>query len=83
MDSLLERHIAKRPLTSQREACALTVRQSLAALGPCEPSIVRQVSVALAKGLFGEAFDGASDDQRRQWIDLMESEYRAAANLDS
>ncbi|HZS57566.1 MAG TPA: hypothetical protein VFA65_24410 [Bryobacteraceae bacterium] len=83
MDSLLERHIARRPLTSQQEACALTVRQSLAALGPCEPSIVRTVSVALAKGLFGEAFNAASDDQRRQWIDLMESEYRAAANLDS
>lgn len=78
VDNLLERRIAKHPPTTQRDACRLAVRQSIAALGVCEPRLLRATALGLAQGLFGPAFDAADAHQKQTWINMMADEYRAA-----
>ncbi len=81
MSDLLKRRIARNPPTTQREACRLAARHSIAVLGPCTLGDVPPVAKGLAVGLFGPAFDEADDAQRQTWIDMMAEEYRSAANL--
>lgn len=78
MDELLERRIAKHPPATQREACRLATRQSIATLGPCKPKLVRATAQGLAEGLFGLAFDAADAIQQGRWINMVEEEYLAA-----
>ena len=78
MNDVLAERIRRSPPMSQREACAITVRQSIAALGVAAPADVYAVCEALAKGLFGPAFDAAPDRLQHQWTRLMQDEYRRA-----
>jgi hypothetical protein len=66
------------PPQTQNECCAVAVRAAIAAAGIIPDEWVRSASESLAKGLFGPAFDAASDDQQLAWIDMAESEYRKA-----
>ncbi len=71
---MLTETIRRNPFRSQREACNVTVRRSIAAFGPIyTDAAIRNCCLELASGLFGDAH--APEDQDRV-IALMEEEYR-------
>jgi hypothetical protein len=73
---MLTAAIRRNPLRSQREACNVTARRSIAAFGPVQDdAAIRSYCVALASGLFGDAYDDDPAAQDRA-IALMEEEYR-------
>jgi hypothetical protein len=73
---LLTAAIRRNPFRSQREACKVTARRSIAAFGPVlTDADIRDTCIDLASGLFGEAFADAPAEQDRA-IALMEEEYR-------
>ena len=69
--------IRKNPVRSQREACAVAARRSIAAFGiVTSDDEIRSACIGLASGLFGPAYaDGDTTEQDRM-IALMEDEYR-------
>lgn len=76
-NELLGRIIGKSPIRSQREACTVAARRSIAAFGPYKSdSDIRNVCTGLASGLFGEAFASGSPAERTRMITLVEAEYR-------
>lgn len=73
---MLTAAIHRNPLRSQREACNVTARRSIAAFGPARTDGgIRSCCVELASGLFGDAYAEAPSEQDRV-IALMEEEYR-------
>lgn len=75
---MLTAAIRRNPFRSQREACNVTARRSIAAYGPARTeTAIRSCCVELASGLFGDAYAGVPSEQDRV-IALMEEEYRKA-----
>lgn len=73
---ILTAAIRRNPFRSQREACNVTARRSIAAFGPArDEAAIRSCCVELASGLFGDAYTDAPAEQDRV-IALMEEEYR-------
>lgn len=74
---LLGQAIARNPIRSQREACTVTARRSIAALGPVHSDAgIRETCIALAGGLFGDYYSDAPETEQDLLIALMEEEYR-------
>lgn len=79
---ILTEAIRRNPFMSQREACSVTARRSIAAFGPVTTDAgIRNTCVELASGLFGEAYADAPAEQDRV-IALMEEEYRKCIPVD-
>lgn len=74
-NDLLEEMIRRNPLRSQREACNVAARCSIAALGPAHTDQeIRDACIGLASGLFGPSYLNTAEQDRL--IALMEEEYR-------
>lgn len=78
IDDAIKADLLRHPPQTQNECCAVAARAAIAAAGIIPDAWVRSASESLAKGLFGPAFEAASDDQRLAWIDMAEHEYRKA-----
>lgn len=67
--------------TTQEEACDLAARVSLA-VGPIPKTDEEIIEAAYgsAVGLFGPAFEAASEDLKWTWIDMCERSFRKALN---
>lgn len=75
MDELLGQMIRRNPLRSQREACTVAARRSIAAFGPMRSDReIRDACIGLASGLFGPSY--LNDAEQDRLIALMEEEYR-------
>lgn len=73
---MLTETIRRNPFRSQREACNVTARRSIAAFGPVRDDVsIRSRCIELASGLFSDAYADAPAEQDRV-IALMEEEYR-------
>lgn len=81
MTNLLEARIRRDPPRSQREAIRLAVRRSVATLGPMPPDLIAGSVLGIVKGLFGDAYDAATDEQRALWLAMCDEEYRAAVGV--
>lgn len=81
MNELLAKQIARNPIRTQADACAVAVRRSIAAFGPVHEELIIPTARGLAQGLFGEAFESAIKEQQNAWIALCEKEYRKALSL--
>lgn len=81
MIDLLSERIRRLPPRSQEDCIALAVRQSLAALG--ETHHPMRACLGIARGLFGEAWDGASGAQKMRWLQMTADEYRRATAKNS
>ena len=78
---MLAETIRRNPFRSQREACSVTARRSIAAFGPVrDDEAIRSCCIELASGLFGDAYADSPAEQDRV-IALMEDEYRKAVAL--
>lgn len=72
---LLGEVIRRNPLRSQREACTVAARRSIAALGPARTDQeIRDACIGLASGLFGPSY--LTENEQDRLIALMEEEYR-------
>lgn len=75
--SALGEALRRRPIDSQRAACRVAARLSMAALGPVHSDdAVRDACIGLATGLFGDAYAAAGSEERHRMVELMEEEYR-------
>lgn len=81
MASFLEERLRRNPLKSQREAIALACRQSIATLGPMPRELVASAVLGLVSGLFGDAYDVATNEQRSMWLAVCDEEYRRAVGM--
>jgi hypothetical protein len=77
VDLLAERYKRAKPQT-QQDLCAFTAREAIAVCGPADEDFIPTVAETLAAGLFGPAFANGTPEQRRAWVDMMESAYRKA-----
>ena len=63
---MLTETIRRNPVRSQREACNVTARRSIAAFGPVrDDTAISSCCIELASGLFGDAYADAPDEQDR------------------
>lgn len=77
--SLVMAELAVHVPRTQQQGCALAARVDLTVFGPPESDYELLVrSAAVAKGLFGPAFETGSEAQRIAWIDMCEAAMRAA-----
>ncbi len=77
LHDLLGKAISRNPFRSQREACTVCARRSIAAFGPVHANAaIRSTCTELATGLYGEAYSDASEAERERMVTLMEEEYR-------
>lgn len=79
VEALVRAEMAVRVPRSQQEGCALAARVDLTIFGhpTCDRELLMRAA-AIAKGLFGPAFDNAAEAQRIAWIDMCEAAIRAA-----
>lgn len=78
--AMTKAELRKHKPKTQEECCALAARVSIACSGA--PTTDQQFCAAawgVAAGLFGPAFDRASEGQKWDWIDMCERALRAAA----
>lgn len=67
---------------TQEDCCAIVARVTIRVRGyPKTDKELMALSVGMAQGLFGEAFDIVSEGQRHDWIEMCEHALRAAAKL--
>lgn len=77
LTTILGETIRRNPLRSQREACNVAARRSIAALGPVHSDgEILDTCIGLASGLFSNAYTDASFEEQGRLIALMEEEYR-------
>ena len=75
-NELLAHAIKRNPLRSQREACLVCARRSIAALGPAKSNAeIDAACAALCAGLFDEAYILAPADEQDQMFAMMREEY--------
>jgi hypothetical protein len=79
MYDILGEIIRRNPLRSQREACQVAARRSIAAFGPAKTNeAILSACLELTEGLFGNAYSGGSTDERERMLSMMDEEYRKA-----
>lgn len=76
MTSLLDERIRRNPPRTQEDCIRIAVGHSLAALG--ETHYPMRACLGIARGLFGEAWDGASGKQKMKWFKATVAEYKRA-----
>jgi len=75
-NDILARIIKRNPIRSQREACTIAARRSVAAFGPCRTDAeIKDACIGLASGLFGDVYFEA---EQGRLLAMMEEEYRKA-----
>lgn len=63
-------------INTQQDACRYAARKSIQVLGPVyNPEDIISACKGIAKGLFGPAFDEATDDQKSTWISMCQLAY--------
>ncbi len=78
LHDILGEMVRRNPFRSQREACTVAARRSIAAFGPADTdAAIHSTCVGLAAGLFGDAYSSADADERARMVAMMEEEYRA------
>jgi hypothetical protein len=66
---------------TQEDCCGIIARITLTVRGePKSEAELLGLALGNAQGLFGEAWDAASEHQRLEWIDMCERALRAAMN---
>jgi hypothetical protein len=76
---LLTERILRTPPKSQQAVCLLAARQSIATIGrPPDGTSIRDIADALARGLFGPAFEAADAAQKETWIVMCQRAYSQA-----
>lgn len=84
MNELLGAAIKRNPLRSQREACLVSARRSIAALGPAKAQIdIDSACDALCAGLFDEAYIFGSEAEQARMFAMMREEYIRALGPDA
>lgn len=78
MSNVLTAMMKRNPPQTQEDCVRIAVRHALASMGPVEDRFIGSAARGLANGLFGPAFEAASEDQQTIWIEMCEREYRAA-----
>lgn len=75
-EELLGAAIRRNPFRSQREACLVCARRSIAALGPAKSyAEVDGTCTALCAGLFDDAYTLASEAEQARMLTMMREEY--------
>ena len=75
-NELLGAAIKRNPLRSQREACLVCARRSIAALGPAKSEAeIDAACDALCAGLFDAAYTLAPETEQSRMLAMMREEY--------
>lgn len=75
-NDILEAQLRRRLPQTQEECLVITVKQSMAAHGLLtEPDVIDAACLGMVKGLFGEAYDSADQDQRDRWHQMAKEQY--------